>query len=178
LKPPTYDNKIPDPSAALFPEGFRRLKKYVYPYITKTSEVKSGQYPYPDGWNDHQAPSQAGGAPGGNPSLFEDVARASFRLTNSGDRAGQAVVQLYVSFPDNTVDSVSGEAMEFPVKVLRGFRKVGLDAGQSQTIDMDLTRKDLSYWSIRQQNWIMPTEGKFTISVGRSSRDLPLAGQV
>jgi beta-glucosidase len=39
---------------------------------------------------------------------------------------------------------------------------------------MTLSRKDLSYWSVRAQNWVMPVEGTFRVWAGRSSRDLPL----
>ena len=178
LQPPEYDSRVPDPSTAVYPDGFRRLKKYVYPYIANVNEVKAGQYPYPAGWADHQPPSPAGGAPGGNPSLFENITHVSFRLRNIGDRAGQEVVQLYLSFPDNVVDSASGAAVDFPVRVLRGFQKVGLEPGESRLVELDLTRKDLSYWSAAQQNWVMPVEGQFTVSIGRSSRDVQLIGQI
>ncbi len=45
LEPPTYDNSTPAATSALFPEGFRKLKKYVYPYISNVQEVKAGRYP-------------------------------------------------------------------------------------------------------------------------------------
>ena len=60
--------------------------------------------------------------------------------------------------------------------MLRNFEKVELQPGQKIVVELNLTRKDLSYWSVVQQNWVMPTEGEFRISVGRSSRDLPLEG--
>ena len=176
LEPPSYETTIPDATSALFPEGFYKLEKYVYPYISSVKEVNPGKYPYPDGYSTPQPPSEAGGGQGGNPSLFETFARVSLSVANSGSRAGKEVVQLYISFPDVVVEPSTSEVIDFPVKVLRNFEKVELQPGQEIVVELNLTRKDLSYWSVVQQNWVMPTEGKFKISVGRSSRNLPLEG--
>ena len=177
VKPPVFDTSLPDPSTVLFPAGFRKLKKYIYPYISSTDEIKQGDYPYPQGYNTKQPPSQAGGGEGGNPSLYEIHLNVSITLTNAGERKGKEVVQLYLSCPDHVVEDSTGEAIEFPVKVLRAFEKVELDSGESRQISMGLTRKDLSYWSVVRQNWVMPVGGEFTIRAGRSSRDLPLEGK-
>lgn len=176
LNPPSYDNTIPDPSTAVFPPKFRKLRKYIYPYITSTSEIKPGHYPNPDGFSVAQPPSPAGGGEGGNPSLFETHVAVKVTLKNTGNRKGKQVVQAYVAFPDDVVDESTGETIAFPFKVLRGFEKVELDAGKSIDVKIELTRKDLSYWS-RRGNWVMPTEGKFTVLVGTSSRDLPLKAE-
>lgn len=176
LEPPSYETTIPDATSALFPEGFYKLKKYIYPYISSVKEVNPGEYPYPDGYSTPQPPSEAGGGQGGNPSLFETFAQVALRIANSGSRAGKEVVQLYVSFPDVVTEPSTGEVIDFPVKVLRNFEKVELQPGQEIAVELNLTRKDLSYWSVVQQNWIMPTEGEFRISVGRSSRNLLLEG--
>ena len=183
ISPPSYDNTIPKPESALFPGGFRRLSKYIYPYITSVDEVKQGQYPYPEGYDKVQPPSQAGGGEGGNPSLYEPFVNVTVKVQNTGPRTGKEVVQLYVSFPDvvrDTFDSEDEEAVDpidFPVRVLRNFQKIELESKESATVEMSLTRKDLSYWSTKRQNWVMPTQGKFMIWVGRSSRDLPLSGE-
>ena len=176
LPSPSYSTELPDPSSVLFPAEIRKLTKYVYPYIDSVSEVKTGSYPYPAGYDSPQNASQAGGAEGGNPDLFLPHLEVSVRVTNTGSRTGKEVVQLYVSFPEDIHDPISGEAVDFPVRVLRNFDKVELPPGKSTVVKMELTRKDLSYWSIWQQNWVMPTSGQFKIYVGRSSRDLPLMG--
>ena len=176
LEPPSYESTMPDASSALFPEGFHKLKKYVYPYISSVKDIKSGKYTYPEGYSTPQAPSQAGGGEGGNPSLFETFAQVSLSVTNTGSRTGKEVVQLYVSFPDGVTEPSTGETIDFPVRVLRNFEKIELQPGEEATVGLNLTRKDLSYWSVVQQNWVMPTEGKFKVSVGRSSRDLILEG--
>lgn len=171
---PTSSGKVPDPSKALYPPGFRRLKKYIYPWIESTKLVKEGRYPYPKGYDDPQTPSPAGGAEGGNPDLFEPYLGVAVRVTNTGKRPGKEVVQVYISFPKNVVEPSTGERIDFPVKVLRRFKKVEVHPGASQVVQLRLTRKDLSYWSVVQQNWVMPVEGEIKIRIGRSSKDLPL----
>ena len=176
IEPPSYDNSIPDPASALLPSNFRELKKYVYPYIRSVKEVNSGRFRYPNGYDVLQSPSQAGGGEGGNPSLYENFVRVNVDVTNIGLRTGKEVVQLYVSFPNNVFDPVSGEHIDMPIKVLRNFKKIELQPGKTEVVSLHLTRKDLSYWSTAVQNWVMPVDGRFKILVGRSSRDLPLEG--
>lgn len=174
LEAPKFDNKIPDASEALLPTGFKRLTKYIYPYINKLSDIKTGKYPYPKGYDIEQSPSQAGGDEGGNPDLWNVYANVSVDITNSGAAAGKEVAQLYISFDD--VVFGEGSKVDFPVRVLRGFEKVLLGKNETQTVNFNLTRRDMSYWDVVRQNWVMPTEGKITIRVGASSRDLRLTG--
>ena len=176
LHAPVFDTAIPDPKEALWPQGFRKLKSWCYPYIASVDEVKKGTYPYPLGYETKQPPSPAGGGEGGNPDLYDIHLNVSLTLTNTGTRKGKEVVQLYLSFPENVVEESTGEVIEFPVKVLRAFEKVELDKGESRVVELGLTRKDLSYWSVVRQNWVMPVGGSFTVRVGRSSRDLKLEG--
>jgi beta-glucosidase-like glycosyl hydrolase len=173
IDPPQYDTTPPDPSEALAPAGFRKLKKFIYPYIEKVSDVKKGAYPYPVGYDIKQTPSEAGGGEGGNPDLWNVYANVSVNVKNSGPVAGKEVVQLYIAYTD-----VLGEAksVDFPIKVLRQFEKIYLETNETQTVNFNLTRRDLSYWDVVRQNWVMPTEGSITIRVGASSRDLRLTG--
>ncbi|KAK5076641.1 hypothetical protein LTR51_002324 [Lithohypha guttulata] len=175
LTPPDYKNAPLDPETAMFPDGFRRLRKYIYPWITSAERIRKVPYPYPLGYDTKREPSQAGGGEGGNPSLFENHVKITVRVTNKGARKGQEVVQVYVSFPENVTDPVSGEHIDMPVRVLRNFEKIDLRTGETKTVEMFLTRKDLSYWSVAQQNWIMPDD-EITIHIGRSSRDLRYDG--
>ena len=177
LTPPTMKTEIPSPSIALFPDSFRKLDRYIYPYISSTSLIRKGKYSYPAGYTTPQSPSPAGGAEGGNPSLYDIHLNISLTLTNTGSRKGKEVVQVYLSFPDNVIDKSTGERVSFPKKVLRQFEKVELDKGESRIVRLGLTRKDLSYWSTGMQNWVMPVEGEFFVSVGSSSRRLPLVGK-
>jgi len=176
---PTYDNNIPDPKDAVFPESIRKLKNYIYPYINSVSEIVVGKYPYPAGWYSPRSPSPAGGAQGGNPDLYTVFAEVRATLTNTGDRDGATVVQLYISYPAGYVDDETGEPIDFPVKVLRGFQKPVVRGGKHKAeVTFQLTRRDLSYWCVRRQNWILPIKGDIKIQVGFSSRDLPLKGNL
>ncbi|PVI05989.1 glycoside hydrolase family 3 protein [Periconia macrospinosa] len=195
IEPPTYSTDLPDPKSALFPPGFHKIEKYIYPYLSTVddihkSEIKTSLLISP--------PSPAGGGPGGNPDLYTPLLSVSASVTNIGTVAGSAVVQLYVAFPKDYRDPETHERVDFPVKVLRGFEKVfveaqkdgaveglkgikgsthgGNDGGNKQMVEFQLTRRDLSYWDARTQTWVLPSEGVFEILVGFSSRDLPLKG--
>ncbi|KKY15292.1 putative glycoside hydrolase family 3 protein [Diplodia seriata] len=289
--PPTYDNGTGPAEDALFPSGFRRLSKYIYPYLNSLSGTANPGVPdkaWPEAFADeklHAEPSQAGGGPGGNPDLYTYVANISFTIRNTSPVRGSAVPQLYVSYPKHWTDpenpammSTAGmmkggghhdhhtaraaaaatkddddapvnegiisddgkvtspfengplpppksnsnnhnnnnkvhnsnqnhtttpldlppdrhdpavvaqlRVVDFPVRVLRGFEKVELapagDDGDAARVSFAVTRRDLSYWDTRRQNWVMPTSGdgtarEFGVWIGWSSRDLVLSGMV
>ena len=173
---PSYDSTVPDAKEALFPKGLRRLKNYIYPYLESVDELDvtaKASYPYPDGYDMVQPASEAGGDEGGNPDLWRTYVSVNVDVRNTGRRDGKAVVQLYLAYPEGTADA---SGVDFPVKVLRGFEKPLLKAGQTQTVTLNLTRRDLSYWDVTRQNWVMVTGGNYRLLVGQSSRDLPLQG--
>ena len=97
---------------------------------------------------------------------FNGTVTVSATLKNTGSRSGADVAQVYVSFP-----SSAGE----PPKQLKGFQKVSLAAGQSQTVSFKLNASAFSYWDTTAHNWVVP-QGTFQIAVGDSSRNLPLQG--
>lgn len=77
-------------------------------------------------------------------------------VTNTGERAGEEVVQLYVR---DRVGSVTR-----PVRELKGFEKIHLAAGESRTVEFSLTAKDLAFW---RANMTFGTEpGEFDVFVG------------
>ena len=176
-QPPTLPTSVPDRATVDFPSNFRKLSKYIYPYLEPERDATPGDYPYPDGYNTLQQPSPAGGGEGGNPSLWDEQVAVFVTIRNTGQRKGKQTVQVYVSFPDNVIDAATGGHIEFPTRVLRGFEKVEVRPGGQTDIRIPLTRRDLSYWSVGYQNWVMPTVGQFNISVGTSSRNLPLMVQ-
>jgi beta-glucosidase len=102
--------------------------------------------------------------PGGNPALWESLYNVTVSVSNTGDVAGAAVPQLYVGLP-------SSAPVGTPIRQLRGFEKVYLKESESQTVSFELQRRDLSYWDIISQQWVIP-DGELTIWVGLSSRDL------
>ena len=88
-----------------------------------------------------------------------------FSVRNDGKREGAEVVQLYVSDPK------SGEPR--PVKELKGFEKVNLKPGETQTVTLKLTQDDFSYFSSKKRKWVFE-KGDFVIRVGASSQDIRL----
>lgn len=177
VEPPSYPTDIPSFSEVALPKGFKKLHRYVYPYLDsdETVTAEPGAYPYPIGYETPSTLSPAGGAEGGNPSLWDSLVRVSVDLHNKGPRDGQEVVQLYVSFPEGVKD-VAGNDIDFPVRQLRAFEKVEVKNGQKKTVVLDLKRRDLSYWCVIRQNWVLP-RGEFKIRVGNSSRDAGVEGK-
>ncbi|MFE2428412.1 glycoside hydrolase family 3 C-terminal domain-containing protein [Streptomyces sp. NPDC059373] len=93
-------------------------------------------------------------------------ATVSATVTNTGGRAGAEIAQLYVGDPAST-----GE----PAKQLKGFQRVDLQPGASQTVHFTVTAHDLAHWSDSAGGWTT-TAGSYQIMVGDSSRNLPLTG--
>ncbi|KAF1348649.1 glycosyl hydrolase family 3 C-terminal domain-containing protein [Delphinella strobiligena] len=179
ILPPSLDIQIPDPKTALWPSGIKKLKKYIYPYITSLNEIKQGKYPYPPGYTQTRPPSPAGGAQGGNPSLFETLVVIQASLTNLGDRPGSCVVQCYISFPTDLVDSL-GNKVDTPVRALRQFDKLAVGTSNEKKrakVEFELTRKDLSFWDTGLQQWVLPETGEFEVGLGYSSRDIEVVGR-
>jgi beta-glucosidase len=181
IAPPSYSIELPDAKSALFPEGFHKVEKYIYPWLETTDGIKKPEVMT----SQLQSPlSDAGGGPGGNPDLYTTILSVSASVTNTGPVDGSTVVQLYISLPQGYKDDETGEPVDFPVRVLRGFEKVHVKAqkeehgtgGISQSVTFEVTRRDLSYWDVKRQNWVMPSSGEIGIAVGFSSRDLPLQG--
>lgn len=85
--------------------------------------------------------------------------RVSVRVANTGDRAGDEVVQLYLR------DDVA--SITRPVRQLRGFRRVSLAPGESTTVTFDLGFDDLAMLDADMQRVVEP--GSFTVFVGGSS---------
>jgi beta-glucosidase len=84
-------------------------------------------------------------------------------VTNTGQRAGAEVVQVYVG---DTVASV-----QRPLRELKGFAKVHLQPGETQQVSCLLDERAFAFWSTRFQQWVVES-GEFMIAVGSSSRDL------
>jgi beta-glucosidase len=94
------------------------------------------------------------------------AATVSATVTNTGSRAGADVAQLYVSDP-----AASGQ----PPRQLEGFARVNLQPGASQTVQFQLTQRDLQYWNSSSNAWATST-GNYGIEVGDSDANLPLTG--
>ena len=93
----------------------------------------------------------------------------SVTVTNTGDRAGAHVVQVYVTDDEASVTR--------PLRELKGFAKVQLEPGANQRVTIDLDQRAFAFWSEARRDWAVESGG-FTISVGSSSRDLPLRATI
>ncbi|WP_370971538.1 glycoside hydrolase family 3 C-terminal domain-containing protein [Amycolatopsis sp. cg9] len=93
-----------------------------------------------------------------------DGATATFTVRNTGRRAGAEVAQLYLGFP-----AAAGE----PPRQLKGFSRVSLAPGEARRVTIRLAARDFAVWDTAGHAW-QPVRGGFTVSVGGSSRSLPL----
>ena len=89
-----------------------------------------------------------------------DPLTADVTVTNTGSRAGDEVVQLYLTFP-----SVPGA----PLRALRAFERVHLEAGASQRVHFELRPRDMSM--VTEAGEPIIAEGAYTVSVGGGQPD-------
>jgi beta-glucosidase len=90
------------------------------------------------------------------------TARIAVDIANTGSRAGDEVVQLYVHVDEASVSR--------PVIALKRFERVTLQPGERRTITFELTPDDLALWNPQMKRVVEP--GTFTIYAGPSSVDL------
>ncbi len=100
---------------------------------------------------------------------FGETVNVIFSLENKGDFDSDEVVQLYVSFPESKV--------ERPAIALKGFSRVHVRQGQTITVTVPLKAEDLQYWDIEKHAFVLE-KGKLVLSVGASSADLRLHGEI
>ena len=90
----------------------------------------------------------------------DGTVKASVTVTNTGKRAGETVIQLYLH---DVVASISR-----PVKELRGFEKIMLQPGESRTVNFTITPEDLTFYNAQMQQVVEP--GKFEVFIGVDSQ--------
>lgn len=88
-----------------------------------------------------------------------------FTLTNTGDRDGAEVVQVYVRNNDGPVFKAEKE--------LRAFDKVALSAGESRTVSLSFALSDLAYWDVSEHDWVLEN-GRYEVVVAASAADVRL----
>jgi len=99
--------------------------------------------------------------------VFEEVTvtpdRVRVRLLNEGARRGTEVVQVYLRAPESRVRR--------PDRELVGFVKVAVEAGQRETVEVDLGAAAYRYWDVDTHGW-RSDPGRYEVLVGTSSRDI------
>lgn len=98
-----------------------------------------------------------------------DTVQVHCTVTNTGQRAGKEVVQLYVRDVESTVFR--------PVHELKGFAKVELAPGESCDVAFTLDRRAFAYYDVQTAAWQIES-GCFEIQIGTSSRDIQLRDTV
>ncbi|KAF2742764.1 glycoside hydrolase family 3 protein [Sporormia fimetaria CBS 119925] len=173
---PTLGNHSTDPAQYQWPANFTYVRNYIYPYLNSTDLAEASKDPQygvevelPEGSTDGspQPRIAAGGAPGGNPQLWDVLFTATATVTNTGKIAGEEIPQLYLSLGGPSDPKV----------VLRNFDRLSIQPGQSATFTADITRRDVSNWDPATQNWVISNYPK-TVYVGGSSRNLPLSASL
>ncbi len=93
----------------------------------------------------------------------------SVEVKNTGARAGDEVVQMYVSH--------EGSGVARPVEELKGFARVSLKAGEAKTVTLPLSAKALAYWDVKTKAFVVEKD-RVVVRVGGSSDDLPVKAAV
>ena len=88
-------------------------------------------------------------------------------IKNTGAMDGQEIVQVYVR------DIAS--SVERPLKELKDFQKVPLNAGAKKTLHFTLTERDFAFWDVKTENWVVEP-GQFEILVGAASNNILAKG--
>lgn len=91
----------------------------------------------------------------------DDSATLYVDVTNTGERAGDEVVQFYVH-------DVLSEWVTRPVKLLRGFQRITLQPGETRTVTFPVGREQLQFWDESMRKTVEP--GQFELMVGGSSQ--------
>ena len=90
-------------------------------------------------------------------------------IRNTGTRAGDEVVQLYVRDVEASVKR--------PKKQLMGFERITLAPGQTRKVSFTLSPERLAFWDQKRNAWIVEP-GSFEVMVGGSSADVRLRGEI
>ena len=93
------------------------------------------------------------------------------RVRNTGSRAGREVVQAYLAAPPGA----PGEAR--PPRELAAFASASVQPGASANVVLQVPARAFARWDSGTGGWVWPS-GRFTLHVGRSSRDLRLSTEV
>lgn len=95
--------------------------------------------------------------------------KVSVDVTNTGNRFGKEVIQLYVAPKNSTVIR--------PVRELRAFDKIGIAPGETKTVTFLLDSRAYAYWSTEIHGWHVES-GEYEIQIGKNAQDIVLSRTV
>ena len=93
----------------------------------------------------------------------------SVKVKNTGKRAGKTVVQLYVGAPETEVVR--------PVRELRGFEKIFLEAGEEKTVTFILGERAFAYWNTLIHDWYAE-EGTYKVMIGKNADQMCVGEEI
>ena len=99
----------------------------------------------------------------------KESVQVSVKVKNTGNRAGKTVVQLYVEAPETEVIR--------PVRELRGFEKIFLEAGEEKTVTFILGERAFAYWNTQIHDWYAE-EGSYQVMIGENADQMCLSGEI
>ena len=144
--PGNHDEKyhtryVDEPNAALFPFGYGlTYTRFSYsPLELSTSQISASELNQKSGQSLH----------------------VSTTVRNTGSRAGDEIVELYVR--------LRGTSVALPVKQLEGFRKIALAPGESKRVEFSMGRDELAFWNIDMKDLVEPAMA--TVWIGPSSAE-------
>lgn len=95
---------------------------------------------------------------------------ATVSVTNTGDKAGAEIVELYASNPDSTYENYA------PKKRLVAFEKIELDAGETKEVTLEVSGEDMALWNSNTDEYEIEA-GTYTFEAGASSQDVKATAQ-
>jgi beta-glucosidase len=96
---------------------------------------------------------------------LDGTIEVSVKVRNEGKRDGDEVVQLYIARP--------GAGADRPRRLLRGFQRVAVKAGETRTVRLDLPASAFRQWNTEENGWVI-VPGPAELQVGASSADIRL----
>lgn len=98
-----------------------------------------------------------------------DTLTVSFKVKNTGNLGGAEIAQVYVADKESTIYR--------PVKELKGYKKVFLNAGEEKEVSVELSKRAFAFYNVKIGDWCVES-GDFDIMVAASSRDVKLTATV
>lgn len=99
----------------------------------------------------------------------QEMLQVSVNVKNTGKRSGKTVVQLYVGAPETEVIR--------PVRELRGFEKIFLEAGEEKTVTFTLDERAFAYWNTTIHDWYVE-DGTYNVMIGEDADKMCLSEEI
>ena len=167
--PCTFDRTIEEnPSSGDYPGTFTRGKDW--PVVDYREGIFYGYRGYDQAGHDPLFPFGYGlsytsfSAEGMEAEMNSEGVLITLNVKNTGQRAGDTVIQIYLSLRE--------EGTPRPLRELKGFEKVSLKPGESRKVKITIPAEDLRYWNPDLHHWVDP-RGSLKFEAGFSEQNLP-----